>query len=536
MSNDWEKKVNQEIENGLNAIINEIANVLRIFFFRVGLGFKKAWKNKKLFIGFFLSFLIPMAARIKSDYFLVDTKFYFKIIYFLTFIAPLFYMVIVSFVKNKEDKRNAEYRLAFEQLNFVGADSKTPILKSFIEDKGTRIDEITFESMIPIETWKSYIPQLQTSLNISIISIEQGASKRIVIIKSMAGDAKIPKYLPWDDKYIEEQEGVVVVGQTFSGNIKIDLNKSPHILSAGETGSGKSVILRCILWQLLKQGAIAYMVDFKGGVEFGLEYEKVGQVITEVDAAEKLFKYLVDENAKRLKLLRESGSKNIGEYNKKFEGEELKRIIVVIDELAELMDKTGVDDETRAKLVRIEGYTSTLARLSRATGINLCIGVQRPDAKVITGQIKNNVPVRICGRFADSKASEIVLSNTKAKDLPEVKGRFLFKLGADTVQFQAFYFDDDKHFIPSKIFKVREAFKDNENKNNRIDEDSSENKIIENNTKETINLVKEKVEVNNEEKKTEVNIIKEDVEVKNDEISEKSKGEKFNNIGKFDYE
>ncbi|MDV5107181.1 FtsK/SpoIIIE domain-containing protein [Clostridium perfringens] len=197
-------------------------------------------------------------------------------------------MVIVSFVKNKEDKRNAEYRLAFEQLNFVGADSKTPILKSFIEDNGTRIDEITFESMIPIETWKSYIPQLQTSLNISIISIEQGASKRIVIIKSMVGDAKIPKYLPWDDKYIEEQEGVVVVGKTFSGNIKIDLNKSPHILSTGETGSGKSVILRCILWQLLKQGAIAYMVDFKGGVEFGLEYEKVGQVITEVDACRKV--------------------------------------------------------------------------------------------------------------------------------------------------------------------------------------------------------------------------------------------------------
>ncbi|MHC9378405.1 FtsK/SpoIIIE domain-containing protein, partial [Clostridium perfringens] len=127
-------------------------------------------------------------------------------------------------------------------------------------------------------------------------------------------------------------------------------------------------------------------------------------------------------------------------------------------------------------------------------------------------------------------------SNTKAKDLPEVKGRFLFKLGADTVQFQAFYFDDDKHFIPSKIFKVREAFKDNENKNNLIDEVSNENKVIKNNTEEPINLVKEKVEVDNKENKTEVNIIKEDIKVKNDEISEKSKGEKFNNIGKFDYE
>lgn len=277
------------------------------------------------------------------------------------------------------------------------------------------------------------------------------------------------------------------------------------------------------------------MVDFKGGVEFGLQYEKIGQVITEVDEAEALFASLVEENSRRLKLLRENQVKNIAEYNAKCSGS-LRRIVVVIDELAELMDKTGVDDEKKEKLTKIEGYLSTLARLSRATGINLLIATQRPDAKVITGQIKNNVPVRICGRFADAKASEIVLSNTKAKDLDPIKGRFLFKLGADTIEFQAYYFDDDKHFIPSKIFKVREAFKDNENKNNLIDEASSENKIIDNNTKKTINLVKEKVEVNNEEKKTEVNIIKEDVEVKNDEISEKSKGEKFNNIGKFDYE
>ncbi|MCX0356200.1 DUF87 domain-containing protein, partial [Clostridium perfringens] len=385
------------------------------------------------------------------------------------------------------------------------------------------------------EVWRHNIPQIQAAVNISIISIKQGKSKQIVIMKSMSGSLEIEKKIPWSDEYIEPQEGVVCIGESETQKIKIDLNKSPHLLSAGETGSGKSVIVRCILWQLISQGAIAYMVDFKGGVEFGLQYEKIGQVITEVDEAEALFAFLVEENSRRLKLLRENQVKNIAEYNAKCSGS-LRRIVVVIDELAELMDKTGVDEEKKEKLTKIEGYLSTLARLSRATGINLLIATQRPDAKVITGQIKNNVPVRICGRFADAKASEIVLSNTKAKDLDPIKGRFLFKLGADTIEFQAYYFDDDKHFIPSKIFKVREAFKDNENKNNLTDEASSENKIIENNTKETINLVKEKVEVDNKENKTEINIIKEDVEVKNDEISEKSKGEKFNNIGKFDYE
>lgn len=92
---------------------------------------------------------------------------------------------------------------------------------------------------------------------------------------------------------------------------------------------------------------------------------------------------------------------------------------------------------------QIEGKLSTLARLSRATGINLFMGVQRPDANVLTGQIKNNIPVRISGRFADKTASEIVLGNTDAVNLPDIKGRFLYKVGNETIEFQSFYFDDE---------------------------------------------------------------------------------------------
>ena len=69
--------------------------------------------------------------------------------------------------------------------------------------------------------------------------------------------------------------------------------------------------------------------------------------------------------------------------------------------------------------------------------------MQRPDAQVLTGQIKNNIPVRISGRFADKAASEIVLGNTDAVDLPDIKGRFLYKVGNETLHFQAFYFDDE---------------------------------------------------------------------------------------------
>ena len=437
-------------------ILKELFKVIVILFKSAGIGIKKSWRNKKLFIGLVPACLIPIVARMNVDFFFVDRKFYFKIIYFLLWFSPLYYFALLSLFKDSTEKERENIRLELEKLNFVGADSKLPFLKSFIKDEGTKINKMIFESMIPIEVWRSNIAQLQNALNISIISIEQGDSKRVVIVKCMPGDAKIPEEIMWNDNYIQEQEGVVTIGETFSGQIKIDLNKSPHVLSAGETGSGKSVILRCILWQLISQGAIAYMVDFKGGVEFGLQYEKIGKVITEVDEAEAIFAYLVEENTRRLKLLRESQAKNISEYNRKCSGN-LKRIVVIIDELAELMDKTGVDDEKKEKLTKIEGSLSTLARLSRATGINLILGVQRPDAKVVSGQIKNNVPVRICGKFADAKASEIVLSNTKAKDLPDVKGRFLFRLGAETIQFQAYFFNDDKHFKPNKILGLREV-------------------------------------------------------------------------------
>lgn len=108
-----------------------------------------------------------------------------------------------------------------------------------------------------------------------------------------------------------------------------------------------------------------------------------------------------------------------------------------------MLDKKGASKTDKALLEKLEGRISTLARLSRATGINLFFGVQRPDANVLTGQIKNNIPIRISGRFADKSASEIVLGTTEATELPDIKGRFLFKLGNEITEFQSFFFQDE---------------------------------------------------------------------------------------------
>ncbi|MGU9061793.1 FtsK/SpoIIIE domain-containing protein, partial [Clostridium perfringens] len=265
MSSDWEKKVNQEIENGLNAIINEIANVLRIFFFRVGLGFKKAWKNKKLFIGFFLSFLIPIVARIKSDYFLVDTKFYFKIIYFSTFIAPLFYMAIISFVNRKGDKVEEEFKKAFEEMGFIDISGNAPKLINIKHDELTGIDQYFFKTYIPLDDWQPKARLMESRLNKTIFEIIQGIDKQTVQMNALEGSVKVSDKLLWSNDLIRE-EGVLNFGKSISSEIKIDLDEQPHVLVAGQTGSGKSVLMRCLLWQVYCQGADVYMIDFKAGV------------------------------------------------------------------------------------------------------------------------------------------------------------------------------------------------------------------------------------------------------------------------------
>ncbi len=136
---------------------------------------------------------------------------------------------------------------------------------------------------------------------------------------------------------------------------------------------------------------------------------------------------LVRENEYRLHVFRDLEVKNLDEYNKKTR-QNLCRIGVFTDELAEMLDKKGVAKRGKTDIRTDRRKLSTLARLSRATGINLFMGVQRPDANVLTGQIKNNIPVRISGRFADKTASEIVLGNTDAVNLPDIKGDFFTRL------------------------------------------------------------------------------------------------------------
>jgi hypothetical protein len=300
----------------------------------------------------------------------------------------------------------------------------------------------SFRSNIPVSEWKARCLDLETVMDCNIIKLEHTkASKQIISLHTIPTHQGLMDFIPWSDNCVSEKDFELVVGVAMLEDVVFDLNKVPHALIAGVTGSGKSVLLRCMLWQCIKKGAKPYMIDFKGGVEFGTLYEQFGEVVTERQRALEILKELVAENTARLNKFREMGVKNLPEYNAIAE-KKLCRIVIICDEIAEMLDKTGLGKADKKIYEEIEKELSTLARLSRATGINMLLATQRPDAKVIPGQIKNNLPIRISGRMVDPQASEMVLGNTKATDMDDTRGRFMYSVGADTFEFQAYAFDD----------------------------------------------------------------------------------------------
>ena len=360
-----------------------------------------------------------------------------KIVFIMILCLPFIYLAIIG---SSTDRMAKEFYKVFQSVEFKGRDGKYPYFLGMQHDEEKRTI-YTFKTSISVGEWRKNQERLETALDCTILQINNKGSKKIIEITALSSDYKLPSLIEWEDSRAPEGESRMAVGECVMGQVAFDLNKTPHVLVAGETGSGKSVILHVLLWQMILKQAKVIMLDFKGGVEFGLDYEEYGEVITDRDQAAEVLEDLVKENQMRLELFRKHRAKNIAEYNKRTDSH-LCRIGVFCDEIAEMMDTTGVPKKEREIYEKIKGQLSTLARLLRSTGINLIMGVQRPDANVLTGQIKNNIPVRICGRFADKAASEIVLNTTAAINLPDIKGRFLFLRGNELIEFQAYLFED----------------------------------------------------------------------------------------------
>ena len=227
---------------------------------------------------------------------------------------------------------------------------------------------------------------------------------------------------------------VFAVGKDISGQAVVgNLAKMPHLLIAGTTGSGKSVMTNALLSSLIFRNSPAdlklIIVDPKQ-VEMA-QYEDIphllSPVITSVEKALSAMKWAVNEMERRYSLMAEEKVKNIGDYNtkmaknggkvtmedaegnpQKHDGGKMPYIVVVVDEMADLMMMAG--KELEMLIVRI-------AQKGRASGIHLVLATQRPEVKVVTGLIKANIPGRIAFAVNNNIDSRVMLDMGGAEKL-----------------------------------------------------------------------------------------------------------------------
>ena len=300
---------------------------------------------------------------------------------------------------------------------------------------------------IPFSKWQDEQERIETALDVYITKMKLGENKKRILLYTVPGDAGLPAVVHWKDEYLSEKEFELILGYTFGEHVKIDLTKVPHLLIGGSTGSGKSVLLKSLLMQSIKKEAKVYISDFKGGVDFPPIWHEKCTFITEETALLDILTAILLELKDRKFLLKDRGCANISEFNKKHNNH-FKRIIFACDEVAELLDKTGLSKEQKELISKIEQCLSTIARQGRAFGIHLMLATQRPDATILSGQIKNNLDYRVCGR-ADNVLSMIILDNADANDKIPKDSQGLFLNHEGTV-FRGYLFDEKTAFSEQK--------------------------------------------------------------------------------------
>jgi DNA segregation ATPase FtsK/SpoIIIE, S-DNA-T family len=276
--------------------------------------------------------------------------------------------------------------------------------------QGTKISKITSLSNDLALATEAPTGQIRIEAPIpgrNLIGIEiPNKSLEVVTLRTMLASAAMQK---------SKSKLAVALGLDVSGNpIAVDISKMPHVLVAGTTGSGKSVMINSFISSLLfrasPQEVRLILIDPKR-VELtaynGIPH-LLTPVIVESDKILSALKWAMGEMDKRYKIFAERGVRNIDSYNELSGFQALPYIVIFIDELADLMMFAPVE---------VEDAIARLAQMARATGIHLVIATQRPSVNVITGLIKANIPCRIAFSVSSMIDSRVIIDGPGAEKL-----------------------------------------------------------------------------------------------------------------------
>ena len=255
-------------------------------------------------------------------------------------------------------------------------------------------------------------------------------NREVVSIKELLSDSNFKN---------SDHKIPICIGKDISGQIEvIDLSKTPHLLVAGTTGSGKSVFINNLLASLLYKFSPDEMrlilIDPKM-LELSV-YNDIAHLLTPVVTEPKksiiALKWVCKEMERRYSLMNELSTRSLEGYNQKSESR-LPYIVVFIDEMADLMMTAGKE---------VEYYVQRLAQMARACGIHLVMATQRPSVDIITGSIKANFPSRVSFQVASKYDSRTVLGEIGAEQLLGNGDMLMSKNGSNLIRYQSAFISD----------------------------------------------------------------------------------------------
>lgn len=319
------------------------------------------------------------------------------------------------------------------------AAGEIPVLISRAPTAGGHSEYWEFEAYgVPLSAFINALERLESALDIAIVTADTGNDGRKIVLTVVPHPGPWPKVLLWDISKMPLKYSAVALGENRGELITNDFSITPHLLLAGQTGSGKSVLLKIIMLQILHKGWQVYLADYKRGSDYGRNWETRCTLLTDDMPLLEALEEIRTEMERRLDLLHETDCPNIDIYNSKY-GTQVPRIAICFDEIAEAVEKTsGMSKAEKERKEQISYLLSSLARLGRAAGVHLILATQRGSADVLAGQIRSNINA-ICG-IANENLSLLILSTADAhKRIPKTaRGRFIRE---DGTMFQAYYSD-----------------------------------------------------------------------------------------------
>lgn len=298
-------------------------------------------------------------------------------------------------------------------------------------------------------------PLIETKLGYSTY-IEQNNNLKTATIKVIVLPiTEKTKFVPVKTRPFEVFCGLSYTMQ----ELIVNLQKSPHILISGSTGTGKTELIRMIITNLIgnftDRDINIFFSDLSDMCDFSI-FENCKQVkgyAKDISESEKLFNYLMHLYTKRLEIFAKNGCKNIAEYNERFYKKRMPYTFVIMDEIADYYPvKTDKDVELKEKLYNMLRH---FARKFRKVGFFLLIGVQRPDTSVLDPNLKANLCTKI-GFSQTSDASSLVCCDTT--ELTNLENRkALLMWGNQRIYFKSLFINDKliMEYIKSSIVKDR---------------------------------------------------------------------------------